>query len=247
MIKLERSFTPIKLTPAFVEAKTQEFKAIGTNVWNIDWLKEDLLVLSCYKCAYCECFVNNESNYVEIEHFEDKDHNPDKVLDWDNLLPSCKRCNGSKSNHDVIKDPIVNPFISIPQNEFYFKHYRFKGKHSIGRTTENVININHPIRAVKARFEIGEYLLSSIDKCLVRLEQFKERSITVRRNKLLNCIEAILVECQPNSNYAGTCATILHSDRDYLTLKSELEGLNLWNESLQELHNESEKIVFEEG
>jgi hypothetical protein len=245
MIKLERNFTPAKLTPAFVKEQTDEFKASKKNVWNIDWLKKGLLELSKGKCAYCECFVTNESNYMEVEHFEDKKHNPDKVLEWENLLPSCKRCNGSKSTHDVLTDPIVNPFNIIPQQQLFFRLYRFKGKTNIGVTTENALNINHPERAVKMRFEIGEALEDSVDKCLERLKLFKENNTTIRRNKLLNCIEAVLRECQPKSNYAGTCATVLHSNQEYKTLKAEMEHLNIWNDELQELHEESEKIIFE--
>ena len=96
MIKLERLNDPIKLTPAFVAAKTDEFKTMGASVWNIEWLKEALCALSHDKCAYCECSVKKESNYMEVDHFEDKSHNPDKVMQWDNLLPSCKHCNGHK-------------------------------------------------------------------------------------------------------------------------------------------------------
>lgn len=245
MIKLERSCTPIKLTPDFVRKKTVEYKTKDTNVWNIDWLKADLLTLSKNKCAYCECFLTDESNYMEVEHFEDKKHNPDKVLIWENLLPSCKRCNGSKSVHDVISEPIINPFDVVPQNELFFRLYRFKGKSKIGITTEGVLNINHPERAVKARFEIGEALEGLIDECLERLTLYLEKSITVRRNKLLNTMEGILNECQPQSDYSGTCATILHSSEEYKYLKAEMEKVGIWNDELQEMHKHSEEIVFE--
>ena len=37
---------------------------------------------------------------MEVEHFEDKKNNPNKVIEWENFLPSCKRCNGSKFTQD---------------------------------------------------------------------------------------------------------------------------------------------------
>lgn len=46
MIKLIRKHTPIKLTPAFVVQKTNQYKVSKESVWNIDWLKGSLLDLS---------------------------------------------------------------------------------------------------------------------------------------------------------------------------------------------------------
>ena len=40
MIKLEKYDAPVKLTPEFVAAQTDEFKTMGASVWNIEWLKE---------------------------------------------------------------------------------------------------------------------------------------------------------------------------------------------------------------
>ena len=36
MIKLNRLYTPIKLTPAFVREKTDLYKTTREDVWNID-------------------------------------------------------------------------------------------------------------------------------------------------------------------------------------------------------------------
>ena len=43
MIKLDRKYTPIKLTPTFVKDKTEQYKQTKEAVWNLDWLKESLL------------------------------------------------------------------------------------------------------------------------------------------------------------------------------------------------------------
>jgi hypothetical protein len=244
MIKLERISTPVKLTPAFVATQTAEFIANETNVWNVDWLKESLLELSNGKCAYCECDLKEESKYMEVEHFEDKANNPNKVLDWDNLLPSCKRCNGSKSTHDVISEPIVNPFIDTPSTHLTLRLYRFKSKDVKGKTTIDVVDLNHTERAVKKRFEVGEQLEKTIDKAVERLELYEANPITQRRNKLLSIVEDILLECQKESIYSATCSTILHSSDLYLDIRQKMQTHGIWTNEHETLHNESAKLVI---
>lgn len=244
MIKLERDKTPTKLNPTFVSAQTAEFVANGTNVWNIDWLKEALLDLSYGKCAYCECDLKEEAKYMEVEHFEDKATNPKKVMEWDNLLPSCKRCNGSKSTHNVLIEPIVNPFIDTPSKHVTLRLYRFKSKDIKGRTTIDVVDLNNTERAVKKRFEVGEQLEKTIEKALERLELFEANSIVQRRNKLINIIEDTLLECQKNSIYSATCSTILHSSDIYLEIRQRMLKHGLWNNYLDELHNNSSLLVI---
>ncbi|GAA4440224.1 hypothetical protein GCM10023091_23540 [Ravibacter arvi] len=244
MIKIERNITPIQLTPTFVASQTAEFIANRTNVWNIDWLKESLLDLSNGKCAYCECDLKEESKYMEVEHFEDKDSNPNKVMEWDNLLPSCKRCNGSKSTHDVITDPIINPFINYPSTHLKFRLYRFKDKDTKGKSTIDVVDLNNTERAVKKRFEVGEALEKTIEKAMERLEGFEANKIIQRRNKLKNIVEDILLECQCDSIYTATCSTILHSNDTYSEIKTRMATHGLWDDHLDGLHNESVKYIL---
>jgi uncharacterized protein (TIGR02646 family) len=244
MIKLERNFTPICLNSNFVKKATEEFKNTQKNVWNFDELKIALLELSFGKCAYCECDLKEESKYMEVEHFQDKDEYPDLVLLWNNLLPSCKRCNGKKSTHNVIADPIVNPFVENPQNHFILKHYRFKEKTIIGKTTIDVVDLNNTERAVRKRFEVGEQLQKSIENVNERLQLFKENPITQRKNKLLGMLEELLRECQPETSYSATCSTILHTDANYLNIRIELQKLKLWSDEFENLHNNSLKLIL---
>jgi 5-methylcytosine-specific restriction endonuclease McrA len=244
MIKLERTYTPIILTPSFVKLKTEEFKKNGTNVWNIPKLKEALINLGNGKCAYCQCDIKEESKYMEVEHFQDKDTYQDLVLNWDNLLPSCKRCNGSKSNHDVLNYPIINPFIDNPKTHLGLKLYRFKPKDKKGETTIDVVNLNHPERAVIKRFEVGEGLQVTLDLVKERLANYIKNSIIQRKNKLLNLFEALLKECQQDSIYSATCATILHLDDDYKHICDELKRLKLWTSEFEKLNNESKTLMY---
>lgn len=245
MIKLTRLNPPAKLTPDFVQAKTEEYKRTGKSVWNIDWLKEGLMELSHGKCAYCECDLTKESNYMEVEHFEDKHHNADKVMVWDNLLPSCKHCNGHKSDHDVIAEPIVNPFVDDPRDHLYLQNYRYKPKGDIGKTTIDVLELNNGERKmVDTRFEIGnsiEELLMAIQE---KYEKYKNNQNARNRNKLTSPIHEMLRLCQPVSEYAATCATVLHSSADYSALKANLKQNGLWSPEMERMDSESRKICL---
>ncbi|WP_072052982.1 HNH endonuclease [Hymenobacter terrenus] len=245
MIRLYRRETPLILTPAFVLAGTNKYKQTGEPVWNIDELKECLHRLSNNKCAYCECNVNEESKYMEVEHFEDKHDNPDKVLEWENLLPSCKKCNGSKSTHDVIAEPIINPFTVDPKIHLKIKNYRFKHKTIIGKTTIDVVNLNDSDRAVAKRYAIGEAMHKNIVMAEERLSSFKDKGTTIWKNKLQTIVRELLNECQPESSYAATCATLLHTDETYLHVKDEMNRLGLWTNTHDLLHSISSHLVMD--
>ncbi|RDV15845.1 HNH endonuclease [Pontibacter diazotrophicus] len=245
MIGLKRTHSPIVLTPDFVSSQTRTFKVTGESVWNIEEVKKVLLELSFNKCAYCECNVTEESKYLEVEHFEDKSNHPDKVLDWDNLLPSCKRCNGSKGAHNVNYEPIINPFKEDPKEHLKLHLYRFKGKTEIGKTTIDVVNLNNSARAVLKRFEIGEELQNSVDLAFERLEAYKANRITQRKNKLLTIVEELLKLCQPESIYAATCSTVLHHNDVYQQIVNELKTFDLWSDNFEKLHCRSRGIMLE--
>ena len=229
MIKLERRFTPIQLTPTFVTEKTNLYKTTGESVWNIDWLKDALCELSHNKCAYCECSVKKESNYMEVEHFEDKFHNPDKVMQWDNLLPACKHCNAHKSKHDVIKEPIVNPFIDNPRKHLYLQRYRYKSKDDKGKFTIDTLQLNDDERnLVGVRFDIGNGLEKLIDDLQDRYNTYKKNGSIISRNKMLSVLNEILRQCQPESEYSALCSTVLHTNAVYLNIRSNLKSEGLW-------------------
>jgi len=109
MIKLDRTPKPVELTAELQVTLTDEFKSTGKSVWNVDFIKKGLLVFSNDKCCYCEANINEESKYLEVEHFHHKDTYKDEVLEWENLLPSCKKCNGTKNDHDTKLEPIIDP------------------------------------------------------------------------------------------------------------------------------------------
>jgi uncharacterized protein (TIGR02646 family) len=239
MIRLYRDFTPIKLNPTFVARETVIFISTGKSVWNVDWLKRSLLDLSNNKCAFCECNLTEESKYMEVEHFEHKDQYPSKVLDWDNLLPACKRCNGSKGTHDVISEPIINPFVDTPSDHLVFRNFKLRGKDVKGKTTIDALKLNHTERVVLKRFYIGTALESLIENAEERLLEFELSKTAIRTNKLKGIIEDILNECQNNSIYCATCATILHTNDTYSEIKKRMQVHGLWDANLDLLDKSS--------
>lgn len=245
MISQDRLYTPVKLTPDFVAEKTNEFKQTGASVWNIDWLKEALRGLSHDKCAYCECSVKKESNYMEVEHFEDKSHNPDKVMVWDNLLPSCKHCNGHKSTHDVVKEPIVNPFIDDPRDHLYIQNYRYKSKDEKGWFTKEVLQLNDEERDLPGiRFEIGNALEKLIEQLGDKYKSYKINGSVINRNKMLSTLADMLRQCQPDSEYAALCSTVLHSNDEYLQIKTNLINEGLWDEDYDRMDRVSRTLCL---
>jgi hypothetical protein len=157
MIKLELKKKPGKLTDEFALAKTKEFKENPQKaVWNIDWLKREIAGLSYEKCYFSEIRIGEESNYMEVEHFLPKSLYPDKVMEWGNLFPSCKKCNAAKGEHDTQQEPIVNPFVDDPKDYFYFKDcfYRAKNNNVKARLTIKITHINDIEHFVKPRARV---------------------------------------------------------------------------------------------
>jgi uncharacterized protein (TIGR02646 family) len=242
MIKLDRNFTPICLEPSNSKKLTDEFKLNKNSVWNIPEIKNALLETSGSKCAYCECNIKEESKYMEVEHFHDKHTHPEKVVEWENLLPSCKRCNVAKGGHDVTKEPIINPYAIDPKNHLVFRWYRFRGKDKIGESTIEVLDLNNQTRVVPKRFEIGEAIHKGICDALENLNNYNTSKTTRSRNRMISQITELLKECIKTASYAATSATIIHNDPYYLYIKTELIKASLWNEELKELDQESSEI-----
>lgn len=244
MIKLERQPKPSYLSASIVVELTEKFKSDGSSVWNRVQIKKPLLFSSYGKCAFCECSVLDESKYMEVEHFQYKDFYKDFVVDWNNLLPSCKRCNLAKGTHDVNTDPIVNPYDVDPRRHISFKLYQFRGKDQIGRSTVDALDLNNSDRLVLKRFEVGEQVFLSIRVATERLSDYLTLSTAIRKNKLLSIVETILDECQPKAIYAATTATIALGDEEFMNVIKKLRSLNLWQDHLENKLQAASLIAF---
>ncbi len=244
MIKLYRTKSPDFLTNEKVISLTNEFKNSGKSVWNHVHIKTSLLSSSNGKCAYCECSLEKESNYMEVEHFEDKKNYPDKVVLWENLLPSCKKCNGAKSTHDVLSDPIVNPYVEDPREHIALRLYRLRGITQKGTATIEVVDLNNSDRQVFSRFRIGEKVSELIDISCERFCIYTNKKDIKSRNRLLVVVQALLAECQPKSDYAACTATIVLTDTRFLELIKCMKEEFIWNDQLEESLKYSLPIVL---
>ncbi|MFH6998886.1 HNH endonuclease [Flavobacterium sp. FlaQc-57] len=235
------------MTPKLQVELTEEFKLTGKSVWNTDFIKKGLLSLSNDKCCYCEANINEESKYLEVEHFHHKGKYNDEVLEWDNLLPSCKKCNGTKNDHDTKLEPIIDPSIVEPKKHLKYWRYRIKGADDLGKLTISVLNLNDQDRLVKKRYEIGNAIQ-------VRLEQLNEitddfingiQTSTRRKNRIINGTKDLMKEGLPNSIYSATTATIILTDIEFNTLKVKLVLLKFWDKEFSQLETDLENTAFE--
>lgn len=244
MIKLLRHPKPAFLSAEKVAELTSNHKAGIKSVWNVDEIKNPLLLSSHYKCAYCECNIVEESKYMEVEHFECKSIYPDRVVDWDNLLPSCKRCNGNKHSHDVRVQPIVNPYFDNPVMHFSIKVYRFSGRTEKGKITIGVIDLNNSERAVRPRFDIGETIAELVISISEKFELYCKTKSVAKRNNLIGAVEATLIECQPNAEYAATSATLLLGNDDFIDMIQQMKTVQLWSDELEALYQTASLLVL---
>ena len=251
MIKIERTPKPIELTDDIVNNLTIQFKNNReTPIWRKKYIQDALLKMSNNKCCFCEMKLLEEGKHLNIEHFHYKDEYPDEVVVWENLLPSCNRCNSNKGTHDTKKEPILNPTTDNPKDYLYIENYRYKSidtnKDSLGMMTIGVLDLNHSVELVYPRYIIGNALQEKIEDLLQKAIDYFDNGFntTTRKNRIVNGIKAILTEAQPNSEYSSTVATILLSDENYIKLRHYIINNNLWTQKMTELEMVATKIVL---
>ncbi|MEI7776371.1 MAG: HNH endonuclease [Verrucomicrobiota bacterium] len=236
MIRLTRPPRPTELTVELQQEATAEFKATKKSVWNRTFLRSALRAMAYGKCAFCECKLGEESKYLEVEHFAHKDGYPDLVMEWTNLLPACRRCNGQKLTHDVVTSPIINPADDDPRASLGLRLYRFVGLDEKGRTTIDVLELNDYDRLMLSRFRVGDAVLQQLDEVACQLRSFDPNQADLRtKNRIFRQLRNLMREAQPNAEYSATVATAITQAQDYAFAKSELERHQLWTKEFTEL------------
>lgn len=233
MIKLQRGVLPKYLTSKRVSELTQQYIDSGKVVWNRKQIKTPLLESSNDKCAYCESDLTKPVAFMEVEHFFPKSLYPKLVVDWDNLLPSCKRCNGLKGNYDVCSNPIINPYNCDPAKELTFDTFCIIGITKKGINTVNLLDLNGDDLLIK-RSSIGTYFIRELIKIRAQTENAENIDLEVR-----NEIRAILLAAQRNRPYSASISTIIHSSKDYNQINQKLVSNDCWGEDLEDLHQKS--------
>jgi hypothetical protein len=239
MIRLNRSGKPVELTDEIKDSLTQEFKLTGKSVWNQDYIKKALLSYSNDKCCYCEANIKEESKYLEVEHFHHKEDYKDEVLEWENLLPSCKKCNGTKSNHDTMSEPIIKPTDVDPRLHLQYWCYRIKGIDDLGKMTVSVLNLNDQDRLVKKRFEIGNAIQEKVEQLNELMDDYLAgiQTGTRRRNRIVNGLKDLMREGLPTAIYSATSASVILNDTAFKTLKFNITNANLWDSEFVDLES----------
>lgn len=245
MIKLERGEKPEELT----EEVCEELKKLyaenkDKDVWNSPKikapLKNALLQMSHRKCVYCECRLDIEAKDVTIDHFLTKSENPDKVVEWENLFPSCLRCNRKKNKRE---EKIINPCEDEPKTYIGItkvNRYRFKALNSneIGKNTIEVVGLNDIGRVITARIQEWELLKNHL------LEIEEDLQEVGYKPKYKKRLLKIMENCLPDQSYAAVKATNLLNDESYITIKNIITEEGQWTDNMKDLEQEVEKIVL---
>ncbi|MEN4931820.1 HNH endonuclease [Erwinia billingiae] len=239
MIKIERNFTPLFFTPVNVNALTNAFKTNDTHVWQHKDVKEACLTIGNKKCAYCEVVLNQKSTYLEIDHFRDKNDYPNEVIQWENLLPACRHCNGTKSDHDVVNEPIINPAVDNPADHVFLKAYRLKGRDPLGEMTIEVLNLNDSEHFVTERCKVGSFIEEKIEEAEIKFQNYLSSPIPARKRELNKIIRALLKQCQKNALFSAVSATSLHESGEYAGIRAGMIRHNIWDPHYESLHQNS--------
>ena len=240
MIKLQRGVKPAYLTVQKVSDLTAKFKADNSKVvWKQKEIHDALLTSSSSKCAFCEVQVNIGTSYMEVEHFKLKDLYPDDVVEWDNLLPSCKRCNTSKLIHDVIKVPIINPYDIDPKAHLTQSGCRIYFKTKLGEQTRDVLDLNDT-SLTRPRFEVWNFVIDKVEE-IYRDTLLKTKLTRHDRNKLAR----LLGSCQCDRPFSAFSSTALHQTKEYLEIVKILKKANQWDAQMETLHQNSLKLVLD--
>lgn len=252
MIRLTRPCKPQKLAEQEI-LLTNEFKSDNKKaVWKKAYIQNPLLEMTSHKCSYCERAIGKKSGQdVHIDHFKYKDKYPELVVDWNNLLPSCARCNRNKGTHDTAEQPIINPTETNPKDFLFLSKYRYYSKDpredSIGRRTLDVLLLNDSDDCCIVRFQLGNELAEKVESFyhIVVDKGDTLKTDTAAKNKVINGCRKLLKKCLPTEEYSAFMATSLHTDTNFLSLKESLMEQGLWDEELALLFDESKKSVYD--
>lgn len=245
MIKLERGVCPDALTEEVCQELTKLYSENkAKDVWNSpkikNTLKKSLMEMSYRKRVYCECKLDVESKDVTIDHFLPKSTNPDKVVEWKNLFPSCLRCNREKSDYE---GKIINPCENEPKEYIALSaknRYCLESidANAVGKNTIISVNLNDIQRVMVPRMleweEIHERLADI-------WEDLKEDGY---KEKYKRKFEILMRKCTSDNSYAAVKATNMLDDDCYMNIKKMLKEKDRWTIKIQELEGELKRIAL---
>jgi hypothetical protein len=232
MIGLTRGTVPATLTPTFVATETARFMLDGSSVWNVADIKAALFNMSGGKCAYCELLLGEGATYLEVEHFYAKHHHPSRVLEWSNLLPACRRCNGKKGKWDVdvAGQMMVDPVSMTPKLHMRLDEaYRPIGLTPEGQNTILEIDLDDIPRLGVMRFKLGETLKRKIDELYHRYTGLPLTATNRQRRSVIRSIKKALESCHSDQPFSAVMATVLARSPEYAALKASMIAAGEWD------------------
>lgn len=196
-------------------------------------IKEALVESSSGKCAFCEC-IPSEGGNVEVEHFKPKSKYPNFTFEWENLLPACRRCNGSKDDHDTELEPIVNPYLQNPSDFFLYESLSIKPiigeNYEVAVRTIEVCGLN-TIRLWKPRSQILVSLHDFEKSLEAALESFRladtNRKKTNRKRAIGEALFRIEELSKSAEKYSAFCSFFLRDSEIYMQAKLLIENDSL--------------------
>lgn len=199
----------------------EEKKEKLLNGYKHDDVRNSLFNCSHQKCAYCE--TKSYGGYLEVEHFAPKKLYPELSLDWDNLIPSCRVCNNSKSIYDTVSDPIINPCKIDPEPYFDYEFLSINPSenapdYNLAEKTIQVCKLNR-IKLVRARIKILVELTNYEKQIKTWIKKINEsdsnRKTNIRIQNLIDSIEAIEDCANETEQYSGLCRYFLKKSRPF--------------------------------
>lgn len=246
MIRLTKPESPVELTSSVKRKLIDLYKQEKKAVWKQKYIANKLLEMSNNKCVFCECRLQEEGKYMQVEHFHPKDVYEDEVIEWDNLLPICGRCNPVKNNHDTKIEPIINPTKEDPRDHLYIYNFLMLGKSDIGKLTVDVLDLNNTIGIVQPRFLVTIEIIKKLNEIFDDVMAFDQISSSSRKKTLLkNKMRAIYQEANPKSEYSALVSTVVFSYPDYKKLKSLMQSKEIWDNTLDSLEDMANSIKLE--
>ncbi len=246
MIPLTRPAKPAELTNQLVVELTQTFAAdASVRVWAKSYIVDALRTMSHDKCSYCEANVFEESKYMEVDHYKCKQNYPGDVVRWDNLLPSCKRCNIEKGVWDVIVDgPMVDPSIAVPKDHIRMRsNYRFEHKTIEGENSIREIYLNDSDRLTVKRFRIGDAVIVKAAELNGAAAAAMGGTIPIQR-AFVRKVKKLLRQASSAEPFSAVVATTLARNPDYAAVRVAVEGAALWDADLEQLHTAAISIAL---
>lgn len=238
MIKLIAIDPPSELTPELVKKLTEEFKIDSKKpVWRQDYIQAKLLEMSHRKCCYCECEINVAGSDLHIEHFYPKHLYKEDVVNWENLLPACKRCNTKKGKVDPKDHPIIHPIKNDPKDHLKVNQFYLYSKDELGEFTIDKLDLNDADRLAVDRYKLGFEIIKKLDmlfKEVNNLSIFNEKNTT----KFCRELEGIMKYGTASKKYSAVISTTILTNDDYKKIEALFKNNSLWNKELEKLEKE---------